>query len=73
MRSTFSASQCFRAASTLENTRRGLLEAARELDTADDEAGRLAAQALRLAEAEVMRARRALQATASSVSPLQML
>ncbi|MGV3624046.1 MAG: hypothetical protein ACO1OB_24730 [Archangium sp.] len=72
MRSTFTASSCFRVASSLETTRRGLLEAAKELGAADDDAGRLAAEALRIAEAELMRARRALQATAASVSPLQM-
>ncbi len=72
MRTTFNASLCFRAASSLETTRRALLEAAKELDAAADEAGRIAAEALRLAEAEVMKARRALQATATTVSPLQM-
>lgn len=72
MRSTFTASSCFRVASSLETTRRGLLEAAKELDSAADDAGRFAAEALRIAEAELMRARRALQATATSVSPLQM-
>ncbi len=73
MRTTFSASTCFRAASSLDATRRALVEAAKDLALSPDEAGRLAAEALRAAEAEVMKARRALQAAATGASPLQLL
>ncbi len=55
--SSFTTSDRLRTGSSLEAARRALLEAARELSFADDEAGRLAAQALREAEAELARAR----------------
>lgn len=57
---------CFRAASALAATTRALVESARELEEAPDDAGREAAEALRKAEAELARARRALQAAAAT-------
>lgn len=50
------------AVSSLERTRRALLEAAKDFVAADDEAGRMVAQALREAEAELQRAKAALGA-----------
>jgi len=48
------------AVSSLERSRRALLEAAKDFIGSDDEAGRMVAQALREAEAELERARQAL-------------
>lgn len=45
---------------SLERSRRALLEAAKDFVAADDEAGRMVAQALREAEAELQRAKAAL-------------
>ncbi len=50
------------AVSSLERSRRALLEAAKEFVGADDEAGRMVAEALRQAEAELQRAKAALSA-----------
>ncbi len=46
--------------SSLERSRRALLEAAKDFVSADDEAGRMVAEALRQAEAELQRAKAAL-------------
>jgi hypothetical protein len=63
----------FRGASALEATLKGLVDSARELENATDAAGREAASALRAAHAQLLAAKRALQAAATQRSPLQLV
>lgn len=69
----WNAQQCFRAASALEATTRHLLDSAKELDAAADDAGREAARALREAQERLLEARRKLQAAGTQKSPLQLI
>jgi hypothetical protein len=67
------ATLCFRAATSLEATTRALLDSARELETATDDAGRAAAAALKAAQQQLLEAKKALQAAGTARAPLQLV
>jgi hypothetical protein len=67
------ATVCFRAATTLEATTRALLDSARELEAATDDAGRAAAAALKAAQQQLLEAKRVLQAAATARAPLHVV
>ena len=69
----WNAQASFRAASQLESTTRALLESAKELETAADDAGRAAAEALKEAQRKVLEAREALRRAAAERSHLQVV
>ena len=69
----WNAQLCFRAASSLEATTRALLDSARELESATDDAGREAAAALKAAQQQLLEARKALQAAGAARAPLQLV